>query len=454
MFKGKRFQDISTGKLVTVMDENPSWVTLDDSRNIKTSVFLQKFSEYLEAENFFSNDSTMESLAIQFSQQINMNTVPITGPDGSNISFVNPENPSKGNAPAGYFVDESQMTSEAAKRELLEKFQNTYAPPPVHDAIDMSQIGQPQRQAPPLQRRERPPEIHPEENETVIKDASTGQILVEPPKQRPRPVSYTEAPPTLSSPPPQTDDIYALYNQNKEQFQVQPRPPEQRPVDNYIRPKPNLAGIDGSPTPPEQPKLDGQAGNSGYPSPAGVRLDLSPEEEAFMFFRKFKKTHPIKIDVSFDEMIAEPDYVRQTAMNFDGDVIKFYTQELMKKIYADPTILEHQIYDSLKLFIMGDEYVKKEREEKIREGLKKYKSSGVFSIEVDDSKSDGLQMKMSEDMKKAAQTIGLDLVEVKPTENDIIEIVSQTFVYDDEHPEPPPVKVIDLDDVNPLEMTR
>ena len=89
MFKGKRFQDNSTGKIITVMDENPSWVTLDDSRNIKTTVFLQKFSEYLEAENFFTNDSTMESLAIQFSQQINMNTIPITGPDGSNISFVN-----------------------------------------------------------------------------------------------------------------------------------------------------------------------------------------------------------------------------------------------------------------------------------------------------------------------------------------------------------------------------
>ena len=50
-----------------------------------------------------------------------------------------------------------------------------------------------------------------------------------------------------------------------------------------------------------------------------------------MFFRKFKKTHPVKIDVSFDEMIADPDYVRQTAMNFEGDVIKFYTQDRIKK---------------------------------------------------------------------------------------------------------------------------
>jgi len=386
-----------------------------------------------------------------------MNTIPISGPDGSNISFTNPSNPSKGNAPAGYFVDESQLTSEAAKRELLEKFQNTYAPPVVQDAIDMSQIGQPQRQAPPLQRRERPPEIHPEENETVIKDASTGQILVEPPKQRPRPVSYTEEP---SSPPPKTDDIYALYNQNKEQFQVQPRPPEQRPTDrpteqqpnDYVRPRSNLAGIDGTPTTPpiEQFKSDIPI---AHPQPS--RQELSPEEEAFMFFKKFKKVHPIKIEVFFDEMIAEPNYVRQTAMNFEGDVIKFYTQELMKKIYADPTILEQQIYDSLKMSIMGEEYVKKEKEDKLRENLKKYKKPEIFTIEVDDSKTDGLQMKLSEDMKKAAQTIGLDLVEVKPTENNIIDIdtISPTFVYDDEHPKPPPVKVIDLDE-NPLEMTR
>ena len=407
MFKGRRFQDNVNQKIVTVVEENGTWVTLDDGRNVKPNVFQMKFSEYLEADNFFTNDSVMENLAQQFSQQINLNTIPVVNQDGSNITYNNPNvsnnNPAN-NAPAGYFIDDAQLTSEAAKRELLDKFNNTYRPPAVqHEAIDMSQIGVPQEQrGQPLQRRERPAYVPPEESDTVVKNANTGQVIMES-QPRVQQASYTEAPPRQQS----NDDIYKIYEQNKSEFVQTPvRPPEQRPVE---QPRMEQRPIEQEQFRPEPPP---------YRPPVDQSY-MNPEQEAFMFFRKFKKIHPVKIDVSFDEMIADPNYVRQTAMNFEGDVIKFYTQELMKKLYADPTLLEQQIYDSLKLSIMGEEYVNKEKEEKHRENLKKYKTPAVFVIEVDNSNTEPLQIELSPEMKIAAQTIGLDLTEVKPTGNTI-----------------------------------
>jgi hypothetical protein len=343
MFKGRRFQDNANQRIVTVLEENGSWVTLDDTRNIKTSVFTQKFSEYLEPENFFTNDSVMENLANQFSQQINLNTVPIVDQHGSTINFTNP-NPNVVNpnvAPAGYFVDDREMTSEEKKRELLERFQNNYVPPSgMDEAIDMNMIGRENVYQPPMSPRQRGTYIPPEESETVIKDANTGQILVEP--QR---VQYTESP----RPQPQQsqgDDIYKIYQNNQDQYQTQTRPPEQRPVDRPIEEQPRQE------QPRQEPRPVGSAPEyPNYPTPV-----LSPEEEeSFVFFRRFKKVHPITIDVSFNEKIAEPNYVRQTALNFEGDIIKFYTKELMKKIWANPSILEEQIYEKLRFIIMGEE---------------------------------------------------------------------------------------------------
>lgn len=407
MFKGRKFQDNSSGKIVNVVDENGTWVTLDEGTNIKTNVFLQKYSEYLEVDNFFTNDPVMESLAQQFTQNINLNTVPVMGQDGSNVTFTNPDmNPNQPqpqtNAPAGYFVDDSQMSIEQKKREMLANFSQSYRPPAPVDAIDMSQIGiPPEQRVQPLQRRERPaPPPMPDEPERVVRDASTGQVI-----QGPRVETYNEPPRPRPQPPQQqeTDDIYKLYQQNQDVYSQGPvRPPEQRPVEP---PRPIDRPIEEPNPHNNQPS--GPSGFQSNPSPSGIREDVSPEEEAFKFFRKFKKVHPVEINVKFNEMIADPNYVRQTAMNFEGDVIKFYTQELMKKIYANPTLLEKQIYDSLKLSIMGEEYVQKEKERE--EELKK-------------EREEELRKEMA--LEWAKKTIGKDVTEVKPPTTEEIEIIT------------------------------
>jgi hypothetical protein len=399
MFKGRRFQDNANQRIVTVLEENGSWVTLDDTRNIKTSVFTQKFSEYLEPENFFTNDSVMENLANQFSQQINLNTVPIVDQHGSTINFTNP-NPNVVNpnvAPAGYFVDDREMTSEEKKRELLERFQNNYVPPSgMDEAIDMNMIGRENVYQPPMSPRQRGTYIPPEESETVIKDANTGQILVEP--QR---VQYTESP----RPQPQQsqgDDIYKIYQNNQDQYQTQTRPPEQRPVDRPIEEQPRQE------QPRQEPRPVGSAPEyPNYPTPV-----LSPEEEeSFVFFRRFKKVHPITIDVSFNEKIAEPNYVRQTALNFEGDIIKFYTKELMKKIWSNPSILEDQIYEKLRFIIMGEEEKKTITHNEIIEGIvNEINESNKYSEYCDPEPENPIVYAdyIAESMEK------IDIVEEKP----------------------------------------
>lgn len=81
----------------------------------------------------------------------------------------------------------------------------------------------------------------------------------------------------------------------------------------------------------------------------------SPEEESFKFFKSFKRIHPIKLSVDFDEKIADPTFIKMMSMNFEGDIIKYYTKEIMNRVQNDPGYLEDRIYNKLKILIMGEE---------------------------------------------------------------------------------------------------
>jgi len=108
MLKGKKFQSLKDQKVVSVLEENGVWVTLDDSTNIKTDVFLQKYTEFFEPDNFFTHDPVMERLAQQFNEKININTTPIVTPSGIEMS---------GNqSPAGVFIEETPDDIERKKR--------------------------------------------------------------------------------------------------------------------------------------------------------------------------------------------------------------------------------------------------------------------------------------------------------------------------------------------------
>ena len=142
--------------------------------------------------------------------------------------------------------------------------------------------------------------------------------------------------------------------------QQQQAPQRKRPQqkEEYVEPLNEDNSFDrGVATPTEYPGVPGN-----IPSRSdGLYL---AEQESFKFFKSFKRIHPIKLSIDFDEKIAEPNFIKMMSMNFEGDIIKYYTKEIMNRVYNDPGFLENKIYDKLKNLIMGEEKVKKPRVKK------------------------------------------------------------------------------------------
>lgn len=78
---------------------------------------------------------------------------------------------------------------------------------------------------------------------------------------------------------------------------------------------------------------------------------VDADEESFRFFKSFKRMYPIKLSVDFDERIAEPGFIKMMINNYEGDIIKFYTKQIMDRVYNDPGYLENKIYEKLKNII-------------------------------------------------------------------------------------------------------
>lgn len=151
------------------------------------------------------------------------------------------------------------------------------------------------------------------------------------------------------------DDAVADFERRMKQTQPQPQQ-RQRPQyqDPYQEPQQY-----------QPPVNEGFENRNEYPGATGIPGNIqnapafvSPEEEAFRFFRSFKKVFPITLSVDFDERIAEPGFIKMMAVNYEGDIIKFYTKEFMNRIYNDPGFLENKIYDKLKSLVFEEEQKK------------------------------------------------------------------------------------------------
>ena len=62
----------------------------------------------------------MENLAQQFTNNLNNISSTNTNGSGVNAAYSTPKPPI--NQPAGYYIDEKQLISEQAKKELLDKY--------------------------------------------------------------------------------------------------------------------------------------------------------------------------------------------------------------------------------------------------------------------------------------------------------------------------------------------
>jgi len=83
---------------------------------------------------------------------------------------------------------------------------------------------------------------------------------------------------------------------------------------------------------------------------------LSPIE---MMFSTFKRKHDITINVSFEDKIGDPDFVKLMVENMDGDIVGYYKNLIMKNIMKDLSKIEEAVEKEIQLEIFG-EITKKE----------------------------------------------------------------------------------------------
>lgn len=141
------------------------------------------------------------------------------------------------------------------------------------------------------------------------------------------------------------DELAAADFDRKLKEQHPPKPPRQKPQRMDDGP------WQGYGDPPQEPLIEHSQPQSTSSTPSYV----SQEEEAFRFFKSFKKVYPIKLTVDFDEKIAEPAFIKLMAVNYEGDIIKYYTKEFMNRIFNDPGFLENKIYQKLKSLVFEEE---------------------------------------------------------------------------------------------------
>lgn len=148
------------------------------------------------------------------------------------------------------------------------------------------------------------------------------------------------------------DDFFKKQQQNSVQSPQQRR--RMIPEDGMDISNMDISGDYQQTTQPIQQKQLNGSGLSTMPESR-----ISKEEESYKFFKSFKRIYPIKLTIDFEEKIADPSFIKMMVMNFEGDIIKYYTNELMNRVYNDPGFLENKIYNKLKDLIMGEEDSKK-----------------------------------------------------------------------------------------------
>ena len=102
-----------------------------------------------------------------------------------------------------------------------------------------------------------------------------------------------------------------------------------------------------------------------YKQPPEITEKDDIEDESFKFFKGFKKNHKITIELKFDEYIADPEFLKLMKDNFEADVIKYYTKNILRNITNDPKMVEEKIYNQINDIINGKKKTQRKRKPKI-----------------------------------------------------------------------------------------
>ena len=92
-----------------------------------------------------------------------------------------------------------------------------------------------------------------------------------------------------------------------------------------------------------------------------VPTETVKETNQESIFKMFKMSHDIVINLSFNTKIAKPDFIKMMLENLDGDIVEYYTQNILKDILSDTSKVKLDIYNQIKNEIDKPEKIKKEK---------------------------------------------------------------------------------------------
>ena len=267
MLQNKKFQSNETQEIVTINGDNGVFYNLSNGANIKKDIFFQKYSEMVDTNNFFQQQSAagLAGLAEQFKNIDSRNAM-----DGNVepiVKYIQDSTSEQITAPPEY------------KNMLLRKFQE----------------------------------------EQAHKDLSQYKVYEN------------------------DDEAVADFEKKQKQLQQQQHPIKSLRQQQIIENSANENIKEH-----QEPTID----------PSRTPIFMDADEESFRFFKSFKRIYPIKLTIEFDERIAEPNFIRMMVNNFEGDIIKFYTKQIMDKVYNDPGFLENKIYEKLRNIVFEEEQKK------------------------------------------------------------------------------------------------
>lgn len=80
-----------------------------------------------------------------------------------------------------------------------------------------------------------------------------------------------------------------------------------------------------------------------------------------MMFKTFKRNHDISINVSFNDKIGQPEFVKMMMENLEGDIINYYKKLIMNNIMNNLKYIEDEVEKNLRFEIFGEEIIKKSK---------------------------------------------------------------------------------------------
>lgn len=273
----KKYQDITSGEEVFILNEDTSFFTLNNGSKILKTIFDKKYFE-IKVNNTESIDPN-SFFNIPTIPNANSIVEQLSKIDASNVIDINDKNPDKINIREIGVDGSVKQHSGYSATENIVKY-------PTVDKSKYRQID--------------------EDDPSILNDSDSVIYQTTIDEQREK-----------------------MRAELKRQYtELNGKTPE------YIRLNDN-------------PLNDNQLNSSKQTIQQSQPIQISPEEEQYNFFKFFKKNYTMSVNISIIEKIAEPSFIANMKDNFEADVIKYYSKQIINNVLSDTSKLENEIYKQI-----------------------------------------------------------------------------------------------------------